>query len=97
MYQSKLFLVSICPVKDYPVKNFQVKNCPVKKSPSKKLSQRGIENKILLGGWCETCSAINVNWSRLHQGTGPSLETAPSGWLSIKKNKSKLKSKKKIK
>lgn len=35
--------------------------------------------KHLLGGWCETCSAIKVSWSRLHQGIGPS----GTGWGSF--------------
>lgn len=32
----------------------------------------------LLGGWCDTCSAMNVNWSRRHHGIGPSVTSLGS-------------------
>lgn len=52
-------------------------------------SKREAQSWDLLGGWCETCSEIKVNWSLLHHGTGPSLTTleASSSLVSRKTKK----------
>ena len=39
-----------------------------------KIKERKREDKCeLLGGWCETCSAMKLSWSRVDHVTGPSL------------------------